>query len=51
MEVNKLLLMLNEVKTTSYLHLESDFQGLFHTITTITTDTYKDIVSNELVGF
>jgi hypothetical protein len=51
MEVNKLLLMLNEVKTTSHVHLESDYKGLFHTITITTTNTYRDIVSKELVGF
>jgi hypothetical protein len=30
-----------------------DFEGLFHmtTTTTITTNTYTDIVSKELVGF
>ncbi len=28
-----------------------DFEGLFHTTTTTTLDTYMDIISKELVGF
>lgn len=51
METNKLLLMFNEAKTTPHLYLESDFEGPFHTITTTTTDTYRDIVSKELIEF
>jgi hypothetical protein len=43
--------MFIEAKMTSYHHLESDSEGLFHTITTTTIDTYKDIVSKELIGF
>jgi len=49
MEANKFL-MLNRVETTSNLHSKSDSKGLFHTTSTI-VDTYKDIVSRELVGF
>jgi hypothetical protein len=49
MEANKLL-MLDKVETTCNLRSQVDFEGLFHTITTITY-TYRDIMSRELVGF
>jgi len=49
MEANKFL-MSNRVETTSNLHSKGDFEGLFHTTSTI-ANTYKDIVSRELVGF
>ncbi len=45
-----LLLMPDRVETTCNLHSQVDFEGLFHTTTTITY-TYKDIMSRELVGF
>jgi hypothetical protein len=49
MEANKLL-MFERVKTTFNFHLEGDSKSLFHTTLT-TIDTFKDIVSRELVGF
>jgi hypothetical protein len=49
MEVDKLL-MLDKVETTCNLHSQVDFEGLFHTTTTITY-TYRDIMSREIVGF
>jgi len=47
------LLMLERVEKACNLHSQVDFEGLFHTTTTttITTNTYMDIVSRELVGF
>ncbi len=48
METNKFL-MFNWVETTSNLHSKGDYEGLFHTSTI--ADTYKDIVSRELIGF
>jgi hypothetical protein len=42
--------MHDKVETTFDLHLERDYEGLFHTTST-TIDTYKDIVSRDLVGF
>jgi hypothetical protein len=43
-------MFINKVKETSNLHLEGDFEGLFHTIATI-TNKYKDIVSSEHIRF
>jgi hypothetical protein len=37
-------------KKTFNFHLEGDFKGVFHTTST-TIDTFKDIVSRELVEF
>jgi hypothetical protein len=48
MEENQIF-MPNKVETTFNLHSKSNYEGLFHTSTI--TDTYKDIVSRELVGF
>jgi len=49
MEVNKLL-MLDKVEMAFGLDSQIDFKDLFH-ITTTTTNTHRDIVSSELVGF
>jgi hypothetical protein len=50
MVTNKLL-MLDRVEEACNLHSQVDFEGLFHTTTTITTNTYMNIVSRELVRF
>jgi hypothetical protein len=50
MEANKLLI-LDRVEKKFDLHSQVDFEGLFHTTTTTTLDTYMDIISKELVGF
>ncbi len=49
MELNKLLVFERAKKTFNF-HLEGDFKGVFHTTST-TIDTFKDIVSRELVEF
>jgi hypothetical protein len=49
MEVNKLLIF-NKAETTFDYHSQVDSKVLFQTIMTI-ANTYKDIVSKELVGF
>jgi len=50
MEANKLL-MLDRVEKKFDLHSQVDFEGLFHTTTTTTLNTYTNIISKELVGF
>ncbi len=42
--------MFGKVEVTFELHSEGDSKGLFH-ITSSITETCKDIVSKELVGF
>ncbi len=41
--------MFDNVEMTSNLHSQVDSKGLFHT-TTITTNTFKDILSRVFVG-
>jgi len=43
-------MFINKVKETYDLHLEGDFESLFHTITII-TNKYRDIVSREHIRF
>lgn len=43
-------MFINKAKETFDLHLEGDFEGLFHTIATI-TNKYKDIVWREHTRF
>jgi hypothetical protein len=49
MKANKFL-MFGRVEVTFELHSEGDSKVLFH-ITSLITETCKDIVSKELVGF